>query len=430
MIRKLLPWVLVTLPSALAACASGSTTGDGGGTGNEAGAGNEGGAGGGSGQGAVAVLTRVCGPEDCLSYLNVYSSVEALAAEGSIDKSQSREVPYSQGRVYGGSIYLFSRGEQPTVTRWSVGSDLSLHEEDTVSFANTGTTIFCEICNVFGSKDLAFHLDATAGVLVSWNPSTMQIVETSDVPESITGRLEDGYADILFPRVWGGRAFYNAGWSNSEVPEVLEQAAVVTFDADDPAPDLELITDDRCGGTWAMAPFSDADGNVYVMGDWNAGYYQAGVLDPVTKSACLLRIKPGASEFDPDYYVDLLDALDARAVRNAFAMAGGKILVSIWPKSAPALSTDAIEADPWAYYGLQSFRYVVLDLETLEVTPVTDLGEVAAGSATPLNVDDRSFLQIYGEDSADLYEVTPDGRAKKIVNAGLNGDFDMIGRVR
>ncbi len=398
--------------------------------GDSSGAGGEGGAAAEPTGSAVAVLSRACTPEDCLSYLKVYESLDAIRAEGTLDRTTALEVSYSQGRVFNGSIYLFSRGEQPTVTRYSVEADLSVTERETVSFANTGTTVFCEICNVFGSQDLAFHIDATAGVLVSWNPTTMLLEEISEVPETITNRLPGGYADVLFPRVFDGRAFYNAGWSNYEIPEVLEEAGIVAFDVSDPTPELELLTDERCGGTWAMAPFADEEGNVYAMGDWNAGYYQIGVLDPVSAPACLLRIRPGAHEFDPDYYVNLLEVLDARAVRNAFAMAGGKLLVSILPSDAEAPSADDIEADPWAFYSLANFRFVILDVETLAVTPVEGLGDVAAGSATALSVDGVPLLQIYEGDSADIWEVSASGVATKVINAGLNADFDMIGRVR
>jgi len=428
---------LLAITGLAVACSAGSTADEGaGGMGGDATGGSGSGgtpAGGGQGAGdggAIVAMTRVCGPEDCLSYLSVFDSMEALEEAGQIDKTQAREVSYSQGRVYDGSLYLFSRGEQPTVTRWTVEPDLSLEEQETISFANTGTTIFCEICNVFGSPELAFHLDSSAGVLVSWNPTTMSIVDTSEIPESITARLEGGYADVLFPRVHDGRAYFNAGWSNSDVPEVVETAAVVAFDVDDPTPELEVIEDDRCGGTWAMAPFKDDAGNVYVMGDWNAGFYQIGILNPIETPACLLRIRPGEAEFDPDYYVNLLEVLDAKAVRNAFSMADGKLLVNILPASDPGLSTAEIEADPWAFYDIDRFRYVVLDLETLEATPVSGIGEVSAGSAKALTIDDRTLLQIYGEETADLYEITTDGEAHLIVNAGLNGDFDMIGRLR
>jgi hypothetical protein len=234
------------------------------------------------------VLTRTCGPDECLSYLNVYDSVEAMKDAGTVDKNSSIELPYSQGRAYNGSIYLFSREEQPEITRWSVAKDLSVEQEQTVSFANTGTDVFCEICNVFASKDLAFHVDATGAVLVAWNPTTMEIVERSDIPDSVVTRFDGAAADILFPRVFRGRAYYNASWANFEAEKVYDHAAVLTFDATDPTPELKVIEDDRCGGTWAMAPFEDRDGNVYVMCEWNSGFFQAGTHTP--KSAPRLPI--------------------------------------------------------------------------------------------------------------------------------------------
>lgn len=209
------------------------------------------------------------------------------------------------------------------------------------------------------------------------------------------------------------------------------KAALLAFDLSDPTPELQVIEDSRCGGTWAMAPFADEEGNVYAMGDWSAGYYQVGVPSSIQTPACLLRVKPGADEFDPAYYVNLLDILDARAVRNAFAMADGHLLLSIWPNSVPAPTKEQIQANLEIFYDMDQFRYVVLNVKTLQATPVTDLGEGGAGSATPLVIDNRTFLQVYvGENSADLYEVKTDGTATKIIEAGPNSDFEMIGRVR
>jgi len=379
---------------------------------------------------AIAVLTRTCGPDTCLTYLNVYDSVDAMKAAGSVDKSASIELPYSQGRTHEGSIYLFSRGEQPEVTRWSIAEDLSASQAETVSFANTGTQVFCEICNVFASDELAFHLDSLGGVLVAWNPATMQIVGRTDIPESVITRdIGGGFSEVLWPRAFGGRAFYTAGWFNVDAATIYDRASLITFDATDPTPEITAIEDDRCGGSWAMAPFEDGSGNVYAMGEWYAGRYQVGVLDPVTTPACLLRVNPGASEFDPDYYVDLLTALDAQAIRGAFAMADGHLLLNILPNDAPPVTAADIMAEPEAYGLREDFRYVVLNVETLEVTPVS-LEPAAAGSATPLVIDDRTFIQRYEAASATLYEVRTDGSAEKILEAGSGSDFDMIGRVR
>jgi hypothetical protein len=379
---------------------------------------------------AIAVLTRTCGPDDCLSYLSIYESVDAMKKVGKIDKTKSVEVSYSQGRTYDGSIYLFSRGEAPEVTRWSVEQDLSVSKKETVSFANTGTLVFCEICNVFANNELAFHLDSLGEVIVSWNPTTMEIIERTDVPKSVVMRIPDATSEILWPRVFDNRAFYTAAWFNYDTADVYPKTALLTFDATDPTPEITAIEDDRCGGSWAMAPFADEGGNVYMMGEWYAGRFQAGILEPQTKPACLLRVKPGADVFDPDYYVDLLSTLDAQAVRGAWAMADGHLLVNILPNSAPKLTKEEIMMEPEAYGMLDTFEYVVLNLETLEAKKVSSLGSAPAGSATPLTIDNRTFIQRYDADyNGTIFEVRTDGTSEKILEAG-SGDFDMIGRVR
>lgn len=381
----------------------------------------------------VAVLTRVCGPDTCQSYLNAYSSLEDVRDEGTVDLSRGLELTYSQGKVYNGSIYIFSR-EEPTITRYTVNDDLSIVKDERIlDFHLTGTEVFCQICNVFAGPELAYHIDAiTGGVVVAWNPKTMELLETSDVPESIFSRMEGTSAELVFPTAVGGRAFYNASWSNWETLRHYDRAAVVAFDTDTPTPTLEVIEDDRCGGTYAMSPFADDEGNVYAMGDWEGGYYDVGTRTE-RPPACLLRIKPGADEFDPDYYLNLLEVAGARAIRNAFPMSGGRILLNILPNDADVVSEADFEADPRAYYTLEGFTYVILDVETEEVTPVPDIEQAAAGNSTPLSIDDRNFIQIYpnGKDeAAHLYEIKADGSAEKVIEASSAGDFSMIGRVR
>lgn len=383
--------------------------------------------------GAIALLTRVCGPDTCQSYLNTYASLEEMQHAGTVDKTRSVEVSYAQGRVFQGSIYLFSRDE-PTITRWTVADDLTLQQHETVSFANTGTSVFCEICNVFATPELAYHVDAIAGgVVVAWNPTTMELLETTDVPEGIMTRLEGGTPEVVFPSFIGGRAFYNASWANFDTLSIVDHAALVTFDASTPTPTLQLMEDERCGGTYVMAPFADAQGNVYAMGEAYAGYFQAGVPGAMRAPACLLRVKPGADHFDPDYYVDLLSATNAQAIRNAFPMANNRILLNILPASATPITEAAFQDDSWAYYSLLEFTYVVIDVETLAVTPVTALPPAAAGNSTPLALDGRTFIQVYpqGRDfGAHLYDIGVDGSVTKVIEAGSSGDFSMIGRVR
>jgi hypothetical protein len=112
-------------------------------------------------------------------------------------------------------------------------------------------------------------------------------------------------------------------------------------------------------------------------------------------------------------------------------MADRHLLLNILPKEAPKLSEDALAEDPFAYYAVTDFRYVILDLETLRVKPVSSLEPARAGSATPLVIDDRTVIQVYdAAESATLYEVHADGTTEKILEAGTGSDFDMVGRVR
>jgi hypothetical protein len=390
-------------------------------------------AGGDSPRSAIAVLSRVCGPDTCLSYLNSYESVEAMQAAGTIDRTRGVEVPYSQGRVYDGSIYLFSRDE-PTITRWTLEEDLTFTEHERISFANTGTDIFCEICNVFAGPELAYHVDAIAGgVVVAWNPRTMEILATSEVPAGIMGKLPGGSAEVVFPTSAGGRAFYTASWSSFDTLEVHPGLAVLAFDTSTPTPELRLIEDDRCGGSYVMSPFADDEGNVYVAGDWVGGFYQAGIPGSARAPACLLRLPSGAQAFDPSYYVDLLAVSGAQAIRTAFALPGGKrLLLNILPAGAPGVSEQAFQSNPLAWYDVTEFTYVVLDLETLTATPVTAFPPAAAGNASPLGFDEHRFVQVYpeGVEGAELYEIGADASATRIVGAGSNGDFSMIGRAR
>ena len=100
---------------------------------------------------------------------------------------------------------------------------------------------------------------------------------------------------------------------------------------------------------------------MYFAGDWYLGLNQIGInTGRATKPACLLRLDAATGAVDPDYYVDLLQAADARAVTAAFYLGSGRWLMNVWPNSAPPLSEAEIAADPEAYLAASSFEYVVI----------------------------------------------------------------------
>jgi hypothetical protein len=380
--------------------------------------------------GPVAVLTRVCGPEDCQHYLNAFAE---LPADKSIDRGLGAESGNTQGVVFGDAAYIFDRDDK-SVTRWTISNELKLEEGETVSFQNAGVVDACAICNVFGDATHAYMVDSSGGVMVTWNPTSMEIVGVHDLPQDSLTRagLPAGFA---WPLVVGGRAYMAASWMDYETLEVYGSAAVVTFDATVDDPEVSVIEDDRCGVTSAVTPFADADGNVYVVGDWSSGLAQIGGAKPAPNPACLLRINAGRDAFDPDYYVDLLEAASARALYGAYGMAGGrKLLLNYWPDREAPPTPEAIAEDPYAYYSFTGFRYAVLDLATLESTVVSAIPPAGAGNNTPLILDGVNLIQVYPEGSrtvgADLFAIGEDGSATKVLEAGASGDFEMVGRLQ
>jgi hypothetical protein len=378
------------------------------------------------------VLTRVCDPESCQHYLNAF---DELPADKRIDRSLGAESGNTQGVVFGDAAYIFDRDDN-SVTRWTIGEGLKLREGRTVSFQNAGVTDACAICNAFGDATHAYMVDSVGGVIVTWNPTSMEIVAVQNLPEAILSR--DGLpAAFTWPKVVGGRVYMAASWSDYETNEVHGTAAVATFDATVDEPEVRVIEDDRCGVSSAVTPFADESGNVYVVGDWSSGLAQIGRTTPAPNPACLLRIRAGETRFDPDYYVDLLEAAGARAIYGGYGMAGGaKLLLNYWPASEPAPTAAAIAADPYAYYSFNGFRYSVLDLATRTTTEVSGIRPAGAGNNTPLLLDGVNLIQVYPEGNmsrevgADLFAISAEGEATKVLEAGPNADFEMVGRLR
>lgn len=379
----------------------------------------------------VLVLNRVCTPEDCNHYL--YALPE-LPASGVLDRSQGIELGDSQAAIHDGFAYIFDRFNL-SVTRWSVDAALTPRPEETVSFQATGVTQLDAISNVFVSPTRAFILDAGAGVLVTWNPSSMEIVAVTNVPDPILAR-EGAPLSGLWPIESGGRVFFAASWYDFDGRRGYEKAALLSFASDDDAPTLEVLEDDRCGITASVAPFADEAGDVYFAGDWYLGLNQIGVsAGRATKPACLLRVPAGTGAVDPNFYVDLLAAADARAITSAIYLGAGRWLMNVWPTSVPALTPAELEADPGAYFAAESFEYVVVvDLAAGTRIPVSGMRRGSYGGLTPMFMDGLPYVQVFPSDGATqgaaLYEVRPTGAARQVLSAGPDGDFEFIGRLR
>lgn len=383
-------------------------------------------------EGVITVMNRVCTPEGCNHYLY---AMNELPADGKLDRAQGIELGDTQGAVYEGDLYVFDREDQ-TITRWTLDDADTLEPGDTISLQGTGVITLDAISNVFASAERAFVLDSDAGVLVTWNPSAMEIIAATTLPDSILSRDGAGFFGY-WPIVANDRVYYSASWYDYDARRGYEKAALLTFAADQDEPVLDTVEDDRCGITASVAPYADERGDVYFAGDWNIGLNQIGVPEAqrAPNPACLLRISASSGEVDPDYYVDLLEAADARALTSAIYLGDGKWLANVWPRSVPAPTDAEISADPEVYLAAKNFEYlVIVDLENGTRLPVSGLERSSYGGLTPMFMDGVPYLQIFSDFSAPtgalLYEVNATGEARRVLEAGPNGDFELIARLR
>lgn len=381
--------------------------------------------------GVLMVMDRVCTPDACSHYMYF---MRELPGDGVLDRSRGIELGDTQGAVYQGFAYVFDR-QNGVVTRWSVDDDLVARREQSVSFQGTGLTQIDATANVFVSPTRAFLLDSSAGLLVTWNPSAMEIVATTTLPDTVLFR-DNIPLYAIWPTEARGRVYYSASWYDVESRRGHESAALLSFPSDVDRPRVEVLEDARCGITASVAPFADERGDVYFAGDWFSGLNQIGVVAGQAASpACLLRVG-AAGAVEPEFYVDLLRAADARAVTSAFYLGEGRWLLNVWPSSVPPPTPAELAEDPDAYLGARNFEYVVIvDLQSGTRRPVSGLSRGSYGGLTPMYLDGVPLIQLFptqgGEQTgALLYAVAPDGAARRLLQAGPNGDFELVARLR
>ncbi len=210
----------------------------------------------------------------------------------------------------GGNLFIGER-TAPTIHKYEVGQDLSLTELDTISFAASGAPRI-DIGQVWVNPSKAYFLWGGTLTGVYWNPDTMEIQESFD----LTSAQREGFEGLMLLQgvflfehaVQGNRAFVSTLHSSGSNGLYYPRMAVTVFDTDTDEV-LKVIEDDRCYGASTMLKADNGD--IYVSSYSYAGaIYKAGTY--AYKPTCILRIKAGEDEFDPDFFVSFPDVLEGR----------------------------------------------------------------------------------------------------------------------
>jgi len=197
---------------------------------------------------------------------------------------------------HGDSIFV-GLAEEPTWVRYSVDAAGKLTETGRLSFLNYGVTNI-DFGNTIVDGETAVSLLTGPKVAVIWNPSTMTITGEVDLKylqkdgyelEVWTTTSHDGL--VYIPGRWadwtGGRIFPGVSLS------ILDPKAKVI---------KAVAEDDRCASGGRIV--FDKDGYGYVMGDGRnySDKMFARAAGGSAKENCLLRIAPGQTTFEKDYF--------------------------------------------------------------------------------------------------------------------------------
>jgi len=378
------------------------------------------------GKGALVIVAEREGPEAALQYLHVMAD---WPDSKRLDNSAGVELgEYVTTHAMGNAVYVYNP-DDGRVRRFSVDEKLAIKETGELSFAALGTSPDAE--NIWASDERAYLVDESAGVIVVWNPSAMEILGSTPIAEDLLTR---GELPTQFQQgaAMAGRGVTAVNWRNWDTYEAHPAAALGLFDAKSMSPVLTILEDERCAPSVALSPFFDDEGNAYLVGDGALGFDILASPKPAKRPPCVLRVKAGERKFDPDFFIDLAALTGSPAFYTAHPMAGGtKLLVNLWAPSVDVASVADPKDPDWYWNYPPYFEYAIVDLKAGTSKPVAALPRAAVQFSVTLRVDDLNYVQLYEPDGkgTTLYRVAPDGAVNDVLSLGEGSDVQYLGRI-
>jgi hypothetical protein len=350
---------------------------------------------------AVLVGVFVQNPEGRNIYVGAVSDLPA----GELDYSDFLEFGNVDVYTHGGWVFVWDR-DAATMTRYGVREDLSFFPDgEKLGFSGqTSGAEFYGGAHALISETRAYTLSSELDRVIVWNPSSLEITGTiaMEPPETPEGFS----ASPMNPIVVGDRVVWQITTTNYDAQRIEHSVmlAVAAANADTP---VRYIVDERCAG--ANGAHIDEDGDLYVRADGYWGFYAA-YADPASEvQTCVLRLRRGATEFDPDYLVSMEEVTGSRINWPWFHVEGSSYVAWAWDAQQPP------PADPNDYWLSRTFRPLLVDLEQGISEPYPDLDGTLIVSSEERGLDGKPFYEwsetgfIGEENHADVVELTPSG---------------------
>lgn len=223
-------------------------------------------------------------------------AIESLDA-GPFTNETAIELPGNGVIMAAGASFYVGLAEEPTWVRYTLGEDGAIAENGRLSLLRFGATAI-DFGNAIVDEQTAVSVLSGPAVAVIWNPSTMEIVGSVDLAHL----LRPGYElEVWTTTARDGLVYIPGRWSDWTGGRIYPGASLTILD---PVAQqvVGVAEDDRCASA-GRAVFDDA-GYAYVMGDGRNYAIQmfANASGGTAPDNCLLRIAPGATDFEAGYF--------------------------------------------------------------------------------------------------------------------------------
>lgn len=360
-----------------------------------------------------AVMLSVIGtsPDDRMTYVGAFPEVP----KGEVGVDTMVEFGDAYFYTFDGSIFVWER-EVATITRYEVTDDYQLVKGNKVSFASHGLKFDGEL--TFISPSRAYMMVASQGIVVVWDPSTMEVTSTFSVDIPVREGLDTFPIQI---GVSAGRVYWAFISMNYDALKLYPKnvVAFAPTDADGP---VTVIEDDRCVPSLGGYIVSSAD--IYLFGGADADVIATYNKTESYPASCVLRVNAGDSAFDADYFLNLKDVTGSPSVVGSWRIDDENILARVWD-AADSLPTTIDD-----YWSAKSFVSKRVNLGTKSSVDFPALPKGGFSSNIQDRVDGATYFSLPRDDgSADAaYRLRPDGIQEAFVIPG--GGYWGMGRIR
>ncbi len=324
--------------------------------------------------------------------------------DGPFNNENAIEMPGNGVVMAGGRHFFVGLAEEPTWVRFSLNADGVVEETGRLSFLSYGAT-YIDYGNALVDEDTAVSVLSGPAVAVIWNPETMEIVDDIDLEFLV----EDGYdLEVWTTVAHDGLVYVPGRYANWDEGNILSQVSMTIID-----PDLGIVIDtaedDRCASGGRIV--FDDDGYGYVMGDGRnySIHMYANAAEEDADDNCLLRIAPGETDFEDDYYytiksltggVESITELETGSQGSGIGFAK-----MFYPDELPE-GVEPVDFGFWSESAHKMWRIVLADppsAEAVEGAPFSAIG--FNGSA--FNGFLYSGESTDGGATTDIYEMDP-----------------------